>query len=180
MEPGTLNRQHTVAGAPFSGWHAMRSYIPPTSINGDQMPMNHRLNVTWCCTISLVLFYFGFDRHGSEWFDVSSACWESVRLTFGSFCQFRKRSRNGLLRFVKPSASMASVGTQRRFLHVCLRAAMSISTRFSAKDVAKRWMASNRDLASVTGQMANGDLPEWEAMYSGHVNSPNIHPRKFA
>ena len=51
---------------------------------------------------------------------------------------------------------------------------------FSVNEVAKRCMASNKERASVTGQIGKGDLPECEAIYPGVAISPNMQPKKLA
>ena len=77
MEPGTLNRQHTVAGAPFSGWHAMRSYIPPykhkwrSNANESQIERDMMLhNLTPNVSIYTISYIHG--SYGYVWFVV---CW---------------------------------------------------------------------------------------------------------
>ena len=168
------------AVGPFSQLRTrMCMRFPPCKPNGDWMPNHEVTTAHETLKLSLVFLSVGFNRHGSEPGVDVTASWASVRLTCGLDCQARILSRNWRLRLVKQSANMASVGTHLKFRHVCRKAAMSISTRFSWKLVARRCIESNSDRASVTGQTAKGDLLEWDAIYPKTLSSPSMHPRKL-
>ena len=106
---------------------------------------NDHVNDNKSAEMSLVSIFFGWSFLHFELSSTTSlALFDSTRVTLGADIHLRNWSRSLLFIFVKASACCFSVGTHLRFLQLSRKPATSISTRFSANVVLKRWTASQR------------------------------------